>query len=583
MVKGRRLLSWAGILLLSGAASFYGIQAQGEKEPRQPAKTQAQVEKEPVPAAETGRPDLIKIGILAASQKLELPPATFSHDKHTEALSKEKKDCTTCHLLSFTATAFTGRFYFSRGPGAGAREIYHANCIGCHMKDAAAGKKTGPLDGECRSCHNAQPEIAAVRLDAGFNLASHYRHIASKAIPAYQNYKDNCGRCHHQYDPKTKKTFYAQGKEDGCRDCHLAKEEKDVRSLEEADHQQCILCHIDLAKRGAKENLPIDCAGCHGAKAQALDAKNNQEWVATLPNKEVPRLKRGQPDAVLITHAPQWGEDRAGKPFLMDPVAFDHQAHEKFNDTCRVCHHSSMDACEKCHTLMGAKDGKFVSFEKAMHSLSSRASCLGCHNGLQAPAECAGCHNHLGKSCRPDDAGCRQCHLQAAETAIPGGASPSKICALEPAQKTALAQTLLKARNLNPGTYPLEELPETVTISALANRFQPSEFSHKKHLEALLKGSKGDTVKGIKGDTLAEYFHSDPGTLCQGCHHHSPPAKEPPRCSNCHSGESLQTRESNRPALLAALHRQCLNCHTDMHLKKPASTACSECHKEKQK
>ena len=73
MLKGRRLLSWAGILLLSGAASFYGIQAQGEKEPRQPAKTQAQGEKEPVPAAETGRPDLIKIVILAAFQKLELP------------------------------------------------------------------------------------------------------------------------------------------------------------------------------------------------------------------------------------------------------------------------------------------------------------------------------------------------------------------------------------------------------------------------------------------------------------------------------------------------------------------------------
>jgi hypothetical protein len=574
MVKGRRLLGLAGILLLSGAASFYGIQAQGEKEPRQHAKTQAQGEKAQLAAAETGRPDLIKIDTLAAYQKLELPPATFSHDKHTEALSKEKKDCKTCHLLSFTATAFTGRFYLSRGPGA-AREIYHANCIGCHMKDAAAGKKTGPLDGECRSCHNAQPQIAAARLDAGFNLASHYRHIASKAIPAYQNYKDNCGRCHHQYDPKTKKTFYAQGQEDGCRDCHLAKEEKDVKSLEQADHLQCILCHLDLAKRGAKDNGPIDCAGCHGAKAQALDAKKNQEWVATLPNKEVPRLKRGQPDAVLITHAPQWGEDRTGKPFLMDPVAFDHQAHEKYSDNCRVCHHSSMDACEKCHTLMGAKDGKFVSFEKAMHSPSSRASCLGCHNREQAAEKCAGCHNHLSKSCRIGDANCQQCHLKAAETAIPGGASPSKICALEPAQKTELAQTLLKARNLNPGTYPLEELPETVEIKALANRFQPSEFSHRKQLEALLKG--------IKGNTLAEYFHRDPGTICQGCHHHSPPAKEPPRCSNCHSGENLLARESNRPALLAALHRQCMNCHADMRLEKPAATACSECHKEKQK
>ncbi len=560
MVKGRRLLSWAGILLLSGAASLYGIRAQGEKEP--------------LPAPETGRPDLIRINALAAYQKLELPPAIFSHDKHTEALSKEKKDCTTCHKLSFAYWyGIAGRQ--KNTPASALRGIYHANCIGCHVEEAAAGRKTGPLDGECRSCHNAQPQITAVRLDAGFNLVSHYRHIDSKAIPAYQNYKDNCGRCHHQFDPKTKKTFYAQGKEEGCRDCHLAKEQKEVQSLQQADHQQCVLCHLDLAKRQAKDNGPIDCAGCHGAAAQAQDAKKNQEWLATLPNKEVPRLKRGQPDAVLITHDPQWGEGRAGKPFVMDPVAFDHQAHEKFNDSCRVCHHSSMDACEKCHTLRGAKDGGFISFEKAMHSLMSRASCLGCHNGKQAAEKCAGCHKHLSKSCRPGDADCRQCHLQAAETTIPGGATPSQICALEPAQKTALAETMLKARNLNPGTYPLEELPETVEIKALANRFQPSEFSHKKHLEAMLKG--------IKGNTLAAYFHRDPGTICQACHHYSPPSKEPPRCSNCHSGESLQARESNRPALLAALHQQCINCHTDMHLEKPAATACSECHKEKKK
>ena len=156
-------------------------------------------------------------------------------------------------------------------PAAARRGIYHANCIGCHTKDAAAGKKTGPLDGECRSCHNAQPQIAAVRLDAGFNLASHYRHIASKAIPAYQNYKDNCGRCHHQYDPKTKKTFYAQGKEDGCRDCHLAKEEKDVGSLEEADHRQCILCHLDLAKRGRRITSP--------STAPAVTGRRPRPWM----------------------------------------------------------------------------------------------------------------------------------------------------------------------------------------------------------------------------------------------------------------------------------------------------------------
>jgi hypothetical protein len=560
MAKGRRLLSWAGILLLSGAASFYGIQAQGEKEP--------------LKAAETGRPDLIKIDTLAAYQKLELPPVTFSHDLHTKALRQDKQDCTTCHLVE-NGKLSLGYMRRQNTQAAALKEIYHANCIGCHMEMAAAGKKTGPPDGLCRDCHNVQPQIAAARLDAGFNRVEHFRHIDSKLIPADQNDKDNCSRCHHAYDPKAKKTFYAQGQEETCRDCHLAKEKKGVKSLEQAAHLQCVLCHLDLDKRGVKDHGPYDCADCHGAAAQARIAQKNREWVAALPNKEVPRLKRGQPDAVLITHDPKWGEDRPGKPLLMDPVAFDHQAHEKYNDDCRVCHHASLEACEKCHTLMGAKDGEFINFAQAMHSLSSRASCLGCHSRQQAAANCAGCHNHISKSCRPEDASCRQCHLLSAETAIPGGATPSQICALKPAQKTALAETLLKARNLNPGTYALEDLPETVEIKDLANRFQPSEFTHRQHLAALLKG--------IKGNTLAEYFHRDPDAICQGCHHYSPPAKEPPRCSNCHSGENLLARESNRPALLAAFHRQCMNCHADMRLEKPAATACSECHQEKKK
>ena len=162
MVKGRRLLSWAGILLLSGAASFYGIQAQGEKEP--------------LKAAETGRPDLIKIDTLAAYQKLELPPVTFSHDKHTKALREDKQDCTTCHLVENGKLSLA---YMRRKntQAAALKEIYHANCIGCHMERAAAGKKTGPPDGLCRACHNAQPQIAAVqagrRAQPGIALQAH--------------------------------------------------------------------------------------------------------------------------------------------------------------------------------------------------------------------------------------------------------------------------------------------------------------------------------------------------------------------------------------------------------------------------
>src|SRR5208337_636599 len=252
MAKGRRLLGWAGILLLSGAASFYGIQAQGEKEPLR--------------ATETGRPDQIKIDTLAAYQKLELPPVTFSHDRHTKALRQDKQDCTTCHLVENGKLSLD---YMRRQntQAAALQEIYHANCIGCHMERAAAGKKTGPPDGLCRDCHNVQPQIAAARLDAGFNLVSHFWHINPKLIPADQNGKDNCSRCHHKYDAKAKKTFYAQGQEETCRDCHLAKEKEGVKSLEQAAHLQCVLCHLDLDKRGMKDHGPYDCAGCHGAAA----------------------------------------------------------------------------------------------------------------------------------------------------------------------------------------------------------------------------------------------------------------------------------------------------------------------------
>jgi hypothetical protein len=89
-------------------------------------------------------------------------------------------------------------------------------------------------------------------------------------------------------------------------------------------------------------------------------------------------------------------------------------------------------------------------------------------------------------------------------------------------------------------------------------------------------------MKGMKDNSLAGYFHRDPGTICQGCHHQSPPSKQPPRCISCH-GQIFQAKEKNRPELLAALHIQCMACHEDMKIKGPAATECGECHKEKKK
>jgi hypothetical protein len=552
MVKGRPLLRWAGILLACASISFVCIEARGEEKPAQ--------------APESGRPDLIMINALAAFEKLELPAVTFHHDKHTEALLKEKKNCETCHAVKDNKLNLAYKGTETAKP-AQLKDIYHASCIGCHAEAAAAGKKTGPLDGFCRSCHDATPK-AAVRLDAGLDKVLHFRHVDSKDIPANPAEKTNCASCHHDYDKKAKKIFYAQGKEDNCRACHGAKPQNGVQSLGQASHQQCVLCHLDLANQGVK-NVPYLCADCHSASGQALVAIKNQEAVAKLPNREVPRLMRGQPDAALITYNPKAERGKDAKRLLMNPVAFDHKAHEKYNDSCQVCHHTGIESCDKCHTLSGSKKGKLVTFEQAMHRQSSQQSCIGCHAARQADANCAGCHNHMDKSGRPDDATCQQCHKQ-----LPAGIEALAASLLaDPKQKSALAGLMLKNRNLNPGTYAVEDIPDKVVIKTLSEKYEPVELNHRAHVQALMKG--------MKGNTLAEYFHRDPGTICQGCHHNSPPAKQPPGCISCHS-QQFAAKESNRPALLAAQHGQCMSCHQDMRVAKPAATACVECHQEKQ-
>ncbi len=135
-------------------------------------------------APETGRPDLIKIDTLAAYRKLELPPVTFSHDKHTEALLKEKKACETCHSVENGKLSLAFKRQQTTKPAAALKDIYHANCIGCHMETAAAGKKTGPRTVYAAPATTPSRRSAAVRLDAGLNKVLHFRHMDSKQIPA---------------------------------------------------------------------------------------------------------------------------------------------------------------------------------------------------------------------------------------------------------------------------------------------------------------------------------------------------------------------------------------------------------------
>jgi hypothetical protein len=568
MRAGRVLSRRTGILLVCTAAVFMSVIASTVKVDRcfgNVTDNASEVQ---------GRPDLIRIDVMAAFGKLELPPVTFPHDKHTSALLKEKLDCKICHTVENEKMTWEFKSNKLTKPDD-FKENYHKNCIGCHKEMAAKGKATGPPDGLCRSCHNASPRITDVRKDMGLDRVLHFRHVDSKSItsttPAE---KDNCSRCHHLYDLQEKKIFYAKGKEETCRYCHLENRVNNVKSMKQASHLQCVTCHLDLAAKGVKETGPYVCAGCHGAEGQANITKKDLDFAAKLPDKQIPRLKTEQPDSTLLTINLKLEPQGAPKPLPTNPVPFDHKMHEAHTDTCRVCHHASMDPCGKCHTLAGSKDGKFIRLEEAMHLIKANDSCIGCHGKEQVRTACAGCHNHMDKTLPQKETACRSCHMDLPESALPGGKADLREIELSPQQKSEIADLLLKYRKPPQEAYRAEDIPEKVEIKELADKFESAQMPHRKIVLKL--------AEGMKDNRIAAWFHRDKFTECQGCHHHSPPSKQPPRCGNCH-GKPFDVREPDRPGLKGAFHEQCMGCHKSMGLPKPGATACTECHKEKQK
>ncbi len=548
MDKKRPLWRWAGMVALG--LTFVGGLAWAEHVGSK--------------ATAVGKPDQITIRTLAAFQKLELPPVTYFHDKHTTALAKDNKSCDTCHLQEGNRLSFAFMRRQTTRPEE-IQDIYHANCIGCHNDYVAAGKKSGPQDGFCRSCHNAEATLNVAKLDAGMDKVLHYRHLASKNIAGTGKEAENCSACHHVQDQASKKLVYAKGQEGSCRYCHQDQGKPDLPSLQQASHDQCLNCHRSLAGKGLQVPLPLDCAACHGAEAQAQLAEKHKDLVAKLPGGEVPRLQRGQPNATLVRYEGKTNGKAEGQEASLPPVPFNHQAHEKYTDSCRVCHHASMESCSTCHTRGGSDKGGFVTFEQAMHRRSAEASCIGCHSAAQAAANCAGCHNSIPQARPANTAQCQLCHM------------PGASAAASPAHKAAVAEGLLASRRVSPDPFLSAKLPEKVVIQELANRFQPVTMDHAKHLNAL--------QKGMQDSKLATYFHSLPGTVCAACHHNSPAAKEPPACVTCHAktqGVANLTAAGaiSRPGLQAAYHGQCMSCHKDMGVK-PVATACTECHQQK--
>lgn len=140
---------------------------------------------------------------------------------------------------------------------------------------------------------------------------------------------------------------------------------------------------------------------------------------------------------------------------------------------------------------------------------------------------------------------------------------------MDQAQSAAMAAQMLDRRQPVRHTANADQIPEKVTIKTLAREYMPVELPHRRIVLALAKANQDSE--------LAAYFHKDPLTLCQGCHHNSPASLQPPQCGSCH-GRSSEALNLTRPGLLAAYHQQCIECHDRMGLEKPASRDCTACH-----
>lgn len=520
-----------------------------------------------------GRVDVVIIDDMAGSGKLDLPPVSFKHDLHTEAMAKTGKDCSACHLEN-TDAAQTANwvFKFKRTEDtsyAEVKEIYHNGCLSCHQEEIAAGRPSGPQAAECRSCHLPVP-VASERQSMSMDKYLHNTHVQADNIrPITGNADTNCSVCHHVYDPANTRTHltWKKHEEDSCRACHLPTAspnpedpERIMPSLAQASHDSCLSCHYEQAKRsGADKSGPYNCAGCHSSASQAELTKKR--------TAEVPRLDRGQPDAAMLLPMPGKDGKTGELKGNMAPVAFDHKTHEAALDSCSVCHHEGrIAACSSCHTLEGGKEANFVNLSTAMHKIDANRSCVGCHSiQTQAPS-CAGCHNPMPR--KQSLQSCASCHVTPVG-ATAAQATDGSLLKMDKKLLDRMAVSTVNSRNSGKTLINMQDVPETVVIGVLANEYKPADFPHRKIVEAL--------DKGMLNSKLAQSFHTDITTMCQGCHHNSPASLTPPKCASCHAAGDAPGPDG-RPPLKVAYHNQCMGCHTAMKVEKPVNTDCAGCH-----
>lgn len=477
------------------------------------------------------RSDLINIDKMKIFGDLQEPSVQFYHDLHTETLEKENTDCSLCHKS--VDNKLSPKFMrVTDDNKQEVMDIYHNNCIGCHEKTE---EETGPVI--CRDCHTKKTADVSSRQPMGFDNSLHFRHTDSL--------ENKCERCHHEYNKETDKLFYAKGKESSCRYCHKKEKVGKDTGFQNAAHSACIACHLTMVEN-KKTTGPVKCGGCHDLKQQELIRKV----------KPAPRINRKQPDFVMI----KTGDETPDNPVTnrMNFVPFNHKGHEQSNNDCRVCHHKALNSCSSCHSVEGKNEGGYVNLENAMHNPAATQSCKGCHNIKKQDQACLGCHSFITENNKNDEISCTVCHVELPESMK--GEEPDK----------AMAKDLLANRLVTSAMFTDADIPEKIIIGKLSQRYEATEFPHRKIVNTLMHD--------IKDNKLASIFHNEQGLVCKGCHHNIPITKKPSGCAVCHE-VAMDKKGTVKPRLKGAYHIQCMECHDDMKIGK---TGCTDCHIKKE-
>jgi len=475
----------------------------------------------------TAGPDVISIDGMSVFEELDRAPVPFAHDKHTEALKKEEKDCSHCHPNKADGKLSLKFMRTENTTYDEVMNIYHDNCITCHKEMEEKLQKELPIT--CGECHQREPELVSNAIPISMDKSLHYRHITAV--------NDSCSLCHHEYDEAGDSLYYVKNKERSCRDCHLESTVDNRISFRLAAHEQCLSCHRE------REMGFVMCKGCHD--------RTMRDEIEVVENPA--RLNIGQAEFMLIA-----GPEVERAQTKLGSVPFSHIMHEQAHNNCRVCHHVQMSPCTECHTLDAGEKSGGVRLQRAMHDMNSEHSCVGCHEKQKENPECASCHFMIEKGTLSEHA-CEICH---------SGPKPSELAEVE-SRYTSIDDFTPKPADMKL-TFSTAEIPDTVKIGILSDEYQPAVFPHRQIVNNLLEH--------INDNKIAQHFHGHENVVCQGCHHNSPAGVEPPLCENCH-GEPFDESKLFVPGLFGAYHRQCIGCHEKMGIGK--ATECEKCHKKR--